>query len=124
MQATLSPAVHLKMPTAVHLLHLGPRHPRWDFLQYPVKVRARGKIAYLNTYALLGSGSTKTLCSKALMEQFSLKGGGAKFSLTIVNNSEENVGNVVTLEVIGVKGAAEGNGVIHPPKVAWHCLTL
>ena len=89
-----------------------------------MKVRARRKIAYLNTYALLGSGRTKTLCSKALMEQFSLKGGRAKFSLTIVNISEENVESVVTLEVIGVKGAAGGNGVIHPPKVALHCLTL
>lgn len=58
------------------------------------------------------------------MKQFFLKGGGVKFLFNIVNNSKENVGNVVILEVIGVKGAVEGNGVIYFLKVVWYCFIL
>ena len=55
----------------------------------PLKVRAKGQTVYHCTHALLNSGSTKTFCSKALIEKLGVKGQQVNLSLTTVNSREK-----------------------------------
>ena len=83
----------------------------------PVKVRAKGQSVYHYTHALLDSGSTKTFCSKALIEKLDVKGEQAKLSLTTVNSSESTDVELVALEVVVAKSRAEKAGAIQLPNV-------
>ena len=81
----------------------------------PVKVRAKGQTVYHYTHALLDSGSTKTFCSEALIEQLGVKGQQANLSLTTVNSREN-----AEVEVVALVAAKSGMGktsVIQLPKV-------
>ena len=82
-----------------------------------MKVRAKGQSVYHYTHALLDSGSTKTFCSKALIEKLDVKGEQAKLSLTTVNSSESTDVELVALEVVAAKSRAEKAGVIQLPNV-------
>ncbi|XP_068728862.1 uncharacterized protein [Montipora capricornis] len=83
----------------------------------PVKVRAKGQTAYHYKYALLDSGSTKTFCSKSLVDKLDVKGEPANLSLTTVNSSESADLDLVALEVVAAKGGAGRPNVIQLPKV-------
>ena len=83
----------------------------------PVKVRAKGQMVYHYMHALLDSGSTKTFCSEALIEQLGVKGQQANLSLTTVNRRENAEVEVVALEVVAAKSGMGKTSVIQLPKV-------
>ena len=82
-----------------------------------MKARAKGQTAYHYTYALLDSGSTKTFCSKSLIEKLGVRGKPARLSLTTFNSSESADVELVVLEVVAVKSRAGRPSVIQLPKV-------
>ena len=55
----------------------------------PVKVRKKGDDRYIETYALLDSGSTSTFCSDSLVQRLHAASKKAKIKLTTVNKSAE-----------------------------------
>ena len=78
----------------------------------PVKVRANGQ-----TLHSLDSGSTKTFCSEALIEQVGVKGQQPNVSLTTVNSRENADVEVVALEIVAAKSGMGKTSVIQLSKV-------
>lgn len=48
----------------------------------PVRIRAQGENVFINTYALLDSGSTSTFCTASLARQLNATGRKQSLSLT------------------------------------------
>ena len=69
----------------------------------PVSVRAAGGNMYVNTYALLDSGSTNTFCSQELTKRVKAVGKDQKLSLTTLDKTNSCINTtLVGLEVKGV----------------------
>ena len=93
-------------PVKGHICACGPSQPETSKIALPivsVKVRAKGQRKYVHTYALLDSGSTKTFCSRTLVDKLGLEGTKTTLSLTTVKDNERSDTVVVALEITGAR---------------------
>ena len=73
-----------------------------------VKVRITDGNRWLNTYALLDSGSTNSFCSKSIMQQLAVKGKDVNLQLTTLEGMKRKARtNVIQLVVCAVDGSNE-----------------
>ena len=79
------------------------RHGRVALPVVPVRVRARGGNHYIDTCALLDSGSTNTFCSEELSDVLGVKGQRETFSLTTLDKAgSTEEGQIVSLEIADI----------------------
>ncbi|XP_014676449.1 PREDICTED: uncharacterized protein LOC106816368 [Priapulus caudatus] len=82
-----------------------------------IYVKGIGQDEYIQTNALLDSGSNRTFCSKELIEQLGVKGKQTTLSLQTLNEGKDTAANEVSLEAIGTIGKRRKRQVIQLPKV-------
>ncbi|XP_072171694.1 uncharacterized protein [Diadema setosum] len=72
-----------------------------------VRVRAKGKDTYFDTYALLDSGSTSTFCTTELTRKVEAEGGTQKLSMSTLDKSR----SVITCKTVSleVESLSTGN---------------
>ncbi|XP_072178274.1 uncharacterized protein [Diadema setosum] len=72
-----------------------------------VRVRAKGKDTYFDTYALLDSGSTSTFCTTELTRKVEAEGGTQKLSMSTLDRSS----SVITCKTVSleVESLSTGN---------------
>lgn len=80
----------------------------------PVKVRKRGSSEYVETYAMLDSGSNSTFCTDSLRERLGCSGTEKKVKLTTLGTSQDVISIMLTdLEVTDL----DENNAISLPEV-------
>ena len=80
----------------------------------PVKVRKRSSSEYVETYAMLDSGSNSTFCTDSLREQLGCSGTEKKVKLTTLGTSQDVISILLTdLEVTDL----DENNTISLPEV-------
>ena len=55
----------------------------------PIKIRKQGDCSYIQTYALLDSGSNSSFCSESLVKRLKADSKKTKIKLTTINNSND-----------------------------------
>ena len=69
------------------------------------RVRASNSLKYVETYALLDTGSTSTFCSERLSDALQLDGDTQELTLTTLDKEDRRLSScVVSLEVTAIDG--------------------
>ena len=83
-----------------------------------VRVRASNSLRYVETYALLDSGSTNTLCSERLADELLLDGETHELTLTTLDKEDTRVSScVVSLEWVAKGGFHSLDRVLIRPSI-------
>ena len=89
-------------------------HGRLAMSILPVRIKPKDSNKFVETYALLDSGSTATFCSEALMKALNVQGRKTKINLrTMVQEKIKDAHTIKGLEVCSL----DGDGMVELPPV-------